>query len=451
MSAAPHPGPSLTALTEEIAEGHPEPYATLRRDLLTVLDAALGAIQPGPLLREAVRDGVLEVDGERYELGAGEGLHVLAAGDGAPGFARAARKLFPEAEGLVVAQHEGEAGDWAWHVGQHPVPDEASVEAGEAALDFARSVGEDERLLGLFTGGASALMEVPAVPLEDLQMTTRTLLNRGLSVHEINMLRKHLSEIKGGRLARACPGEVLTLAISDVPHDRPSDIGSGPTVPDPTTFSQTEALVERLGEDNLPPVVVDHVRAGARGEVEETPKPEDPDMTGACHLLATNRDALEAGEEMARELGYRATVLPSPVEGRTRVAGESFAKRLARGGRSLLAGGEPIIRLRPEHEGGHGKGGRNQEVALACAPHLEGSEAVVAAFGSDGIDGPTDAAGAVADGRTVQRAREKGLDAAEHLERNDSYPYFDALDDLLVTGPTGTNAMDVFVGLTAED
>jgi glycerate-2-kinase len=441
---------SLTAHADQLARGHPEPYATLRSDLLTVLDAALGAVQPGPLLQAALADGVLRVDGAAYELGDGEGVHVLALGDGAPGFARAARKALPEAEGLVVAPTDGELPGWTWIEGDHPVPGEASVRAGEAAQRFVEDVGEDETLLALVTGGTSALLEAPAVPLEDLQMTTRTLLSRGLTVHEVNMLRKHLSEVKGGRLAARCRGRVVTLAISDVPHDRVADIGSGPTVPDPTTFAQTEALVERLGEGNLPPVVVERVREGAAGDVAETPKPEDPGVGGPTHLLATNRDALDAAEEMARELGYRATVLPSPMEGQARVVGESLAKRLVRGERALMGGGEPTVDLRAEHEGGPGKGGRNQELTLAAAAHLDGAEAVVASMGSDGIDGPTDAAGAVADGRTAERAREAGLDPADHLERNDSYPFFDELDDLLRTGPTGTNVMDVFVGLVNE-
>lgn len=443
--------PSLTPLSRDLADGHPEPYAHLRKDLLTILDAALGAVQPGPLLREVLQDdGTLVLGDERYELGNGEDVAVLATGRGAAGFAQAASKILPEARGLVVAPEEGKAGDWDWHVAAHPVPDEGSIEAGEAALAFAESVGPDERLLVLITGGASAMMEVPEIPLEDLQMATQTMLARGLTIHETNILRKHISKIKGGRLAQACKGEIITVALSDVHKDRPSDVGSGPTVPDPTTFSQAKAVIERVGEDNFPPVLVDHIDAGAAGKMPETPKPSELD-TGTFHVLASVRDAITAAEEMSRELGYRPTTLPTLLEGESRVMGESLARRLVSEGNALIGGGETTVTLRPTHEGGPGKGGRCQELALAAALDLEGTEAVVGVFATDGVDGPTDAAGAIADGRTMTRAREAGLDAKEHLTSNDAYPFFEALDDLIVTGSTGTNVMDLFVGLVAED
>ncbi len=444
------PTPSLAALSKELAQEHPEPYQHLRKDLLTVLDAALGAVQPGPLLREALdEDGTLEVDGERYAFGDGEGLKVLVTGRGSAGFAHVAHEAFPEAEGLVIAPDPGEAGDWAWHVGAHPVPDEGSLEAGKAALSFVESVRPDERLLVLITGGASAMMEVPEVPLEDLQMATQTMLARGLTIHETNTVRKHLSKVKGGRLAAACQGEVITVALSDVHDDRPSDVGSGPTVADPTTYGQAKAVIDRVGEDNFPPVVVDHIEAGVAGEVPETPEPTDaPERP--YHVLANVRDALDAAEEMARELGYRPTRLPTLMEGESRVVGESLARRLVSDGNALLAGGETTVTLRPTHKGGPGKGGRCQELALAAALDLEGAPAVVGAFATDGVDGPTDAAGAIADGRTLARASKAGLDPKEHLTSNDAYPFFEELDDLIVTGSTGTNVMDLFVGLVAD-
>lgn len=445
------PRPSLTALTADLAEEHPEPYQTLRKDILTVLDAALGAVQPDQILRNVLEeDGTIAVDGARYAFGNGEGLHVLAVGRAAEGFAHVAAKVFPEAEGLLICPWECSLSGWETYAAEHPVPGETSIEAGEAALEFVQNVGPDERLLVLLSGGASALMEVPRIPLEDLQLTTQTLLDRGLTVHEMNMLRKHLSKIKGGQLAAACRGEVVTLALSDVPHDRPSDIGSGPTVPDPTTFGQTKALVQRIGEDNIPPVVVEHVEAGVEGEAAETPKPGDADVEAPFHILATNRDALEAGAEMARELGHSPKILPSPMDGRARVVGESLAKRLVSEGQALLSGGETTVQLRPAHKGGPGDGGRNQELTLAAALHLSDEPVVVAGFGTDGIDGPTEAAGAIADGRTLERAAEAGVDPKEHLMSNDSNTFFAELDDLIVCGPTGTNAMDVFVGLTAQ-
>jgi glycerate-2-kinase len=440
---------SLTALTDALAEDHPEPFHSMRRDALDILDQALAAVQPEPLLRDVVdEDGTIAIDGEAYPFGDGEDLHVLVAGKGSPGFAQVAREAWPEAEGLVVAGDEGGGGDWTWIVGDHPVPGEGSLEAGQAALSFARRVPEDGHLLVLLTGGASALMDVPEVPIEDLAGATRTMLAEGLSIDETNVIRRHLSNIKGGRLAQACPGQVVTLAISDVPEN-PEDLASGPTVHDPTTYGQALTAVRRVGEDNFPPTVVDHLEQGMRGEIDETPGPED--LHPPFHLLASNVDAIEAAEDMASELGYRAKVLPSQLEGEARMVGETLGRRLVSEGKPLLAGGETAVTLKPEHEGGPGKGGRNQELVLAAAPHLHEEPALVCAIGSDGVDGPTDAAGAIADGRTLKRAKEAGLDAERHLAENDSYPFFDELDDVVRTGPTGTNVMDLFVGLYTPD
>jgi glycerate-2-kinase len=185
------------------------------------------------------------------------------------------------------------------------------------------------------------------------------------------------------------------------------------------------------------------------GEIGETP--DGDELSTPFHLLASNVDAIEAAEEMADELGYRAQVLPSQLEGEARMVGETLGRRLVSEGRALLAGGETTVTLRPEHEGGPGKGGRNQELVLAAVPHLHEEPALVCAIGSDGIDGPTDAAGAIADGRTLKRAKEAGLDHDRHLAENDSYPFFDELDDIVRTGPTGTNVMDLFVGLHARE
>ncbi len=443
------PTPRLVALSPELADPHPEPYRSLRRDALDILDAALAAVQPDNLLDAVLSpDGLLAVEGQRYNLGRGEDVTVLVTGKGSPGFARVARERLPQADGLVIGEAPGDAGDWPWLFGEHPVPDEGSVNAGQAALELVQRVPEDGTLLVLITGGASALMEVPSIPLDDLALTTQTLLDAGVTVTEMNMLRKHLSEIKGGRLAAACPGRVITLGISDVPHDVPSDLGSGPTVPDPTTFKQALALVERLGEDNLPPVVVEHVRKGANGDLEETPSMLADNV---YHHLATNKQALAAAEERAKALGHRTRVLPSPMEGEARVVGETMARRLVAGERALLAGGETTVSLRPAHEGGPGDGGRNQELTLAAALHLSETPAVVCGFGTDGVDGPTDAAGAIADGRTLTRAADAGLDPKEHLDENHAYGFFSKLDDLIITGPTGTNVMDLFIGLVQPE
>lgn len=452
MSDGSFANPGLEEAAAALTKGHPEPYATLRRDALAILDAALAAVQPDRLLAGVLaEDGTLTLPDQTVLLGRGEGLHVLVVGKGSAGFARIASERLPEAQGLVIGEGAGKAGAWTWLTGNHPVPEKDSAAAGEAALDFVQAVGPDETLLVLLSGGASALMEVPEVPLEDLALTNATLLARGVTIHEMNTVRRHLSRIKGGQLAAACPGRVLTLAISDVPKNDPATLGSGPTVPDPTTFGQALAVIERIGIENFPPVVVEHIRRGSQGKVPETPKPGGDLDNAEFYLLATNETAQEASEERARALGYRPTVLPSPLEGEARVMGESLGRRLASEGGALLAGGETVVTLKPDHKGGPGLGGRNQELTLAAALHIAGAPAVVCGFGTDGVDGPTDAAGAIADGRSLARGAEKKRDARAHVQANDAYTFFAALGDLVKTGPTGTNVMDLFVGLTAQD
>lgn len=440
---------------QDLVEGHDDPYGSLRGDTLSILDAALCAVMPDRLLRDALEeDGTLTVGDDTVGLGDGTGVHVLIAGKASQGFAKVAHDRLPEARGMVVDEVEGSAGDWDWYVAGHPIPDKSSVIAGKAALEFVEGVGPDETLLVLLSGGASSLMEVPAVDLDDVSMVTNMLLARGVTVHELNTVRKHLSDIKGGQLGELCDGELVTLGICDVPDESATDLGSGPTVADPTTFSEAWSILERIGPDNFPPAVVDHIRSGAHGKLDETPKPDEERVPGTFRFLATNADALEAAESRARELGYRPKILPSPLQGEARIQGESLAQRLVHEGSpgtALLAGGETTVTLRPYHKGGPGVGGRNQELALAAALHLGDAPVVACGFGTDGIDGPTDAAGAIADGRTLTRGMGAKRDAREHLAANDAYPYFASIGDLIRTGPTGTNVMDLFVGLVAEE
>jgi len=317
----------------------------------------------------------------------------------------------------------------------------------------------DERtlLLVLVSGGGSALLPLPApgLTLAHKLETTRTLLSAGATIHEVNRVRKHLSAVKGGRLARAAaPAMVVGLLLSDVIGDAPETIASGPTAPDPSTFDHALGVLERhrlLGR--VPPEVVGHLREGAAGGLAETPGPDDPLFARVNNLvIANSRACLEACVRRARELGFNSRVLTAGLEGEARDAGSRQARLLMRAARTgshgprplcLVSGGETTVTLR-----GPGRGGRNQEFALAAARELAGSEGLaLLSAGTDGTDGPTDAAGAMAFGDTLARAAGLGLDAAAHLKRNDSYPFFNGLGDLVVTGPTGTNVMDVQIML----
>jgi hydroxypyruvate reductase len=307
----------------------------------------------------------------------------------------------------------------------------------------------------LLSGGASAAMAVPldGLSIEDKQQTVSVLLGAGADIHALNTVRKHLSAVKGGRLAAACAGVVWTLAVSDVVGDDPAVIGSGPTVPDPTTFADALAVVEGLGvAARLPPAVLSMLEAGVRGQVEESVKPRDPRVVRAeWRMIGGRREAMAGARREAEARGYQALVIDQPVVGEARQAGSLHVQRLQVGLSQLprpacvMSSGETIVKV-----SGEGRGGRNQEFALAAAVGLAAfpSGSVLASAGTDGIDGPTDAAGAIADTDTPRRAQAAGLgDPAAYLARNDSYHFFAPMGDLIITGPTDTNVGDVQVVL----
>lgn len=343
----------------------------------------------------------------------------------------------------------------------HPAPNSDSVAAGERALALAERSRPEGGLLVLLSGGASAMLAAPAfgVSLQEKLATARALMEAGAAIHELNCVRKHLSRIKGGRLTAAA-GRTVTLALSDVHApvaDDPSVIGSGPTVADPTTFAEALAIV-RARDARVPPAVAAYLERGARGEVPETPKPGDPRVASSTYTVIGNRQtAVEGVRSAADARGYRVIVFPEATTGEARDAGVAFvsaARSLAADADQplcIVASGETTVTVR-----GDGIGGRNQELALAAACSIEaaatrpmhgGRSWVLGSAGTDGIDGPTDAAGAVVDPTTLARAADRGLDWTSALARNDVYRFFEPLDDLIRWGPTGTNVGDLHVML----
>ena len=340
----------------------------------------------------------------------------------------------------------------------HPIPDAGSLAAARAALAVAAGLGEHDDLLVLLSGGASALLAAPAdtITLDDKLAVTSLLLAAGASIAELNTVRKHLSAIKGGRLAAATRARVTTLAVSDVvaPIDNdPSVIGSGPTVADPTSYSAAIDVLRRTGVGpRVPTAVRSHLAAGARGELAETPKPGDPRLARSTWRLAGGRhDAMRGAAGLAGRRGYHVAVIDEPVTGEARLAGPALVARAfdtcasLRRPACVVSSGETVVRV-----AGTGTGGRNQELALAAARALAsaGEPAALASVGTDGIDGPTDAAGAIVDRETLSRARAAGLEDPERwLAGNDAYHFFARLGDLVTTGPTRTNVADLQVVL----
>lgn len=339
------------------------------------------------------------------------------------------------------------------HVAGHPIPDDAGIAGVHAVLDHVRGLGANDLVLVLISGGGSALTPAPVegVTLAEKQALTEALLACGADIREMNTLRKHISRFKGGQLARAArPARVITLILSDIVGDPLDAIASGPTVPDPTTYVDALSILDKYGiREKIPGSIRARLEAGARGEIRETPKPGDPLFARVRNMIVgSNIQALEAARAEAHGLGFTAMILSSSIEGETREIARMHAA-LAREVRTsgnpvrppacLISGGETTVTLR-----GSGKGGRSQEFVLAAALDIAGlPDTVVLSAGTDGTDGPTDAAGAIADGNTVTRAVAQGLDPRAALEANDAYPFFEKLGDLIVTGPTKTNVMDV--------
>lgn len=434
-------------------------------DLLQIYQNAVAAAEP----REAVLR-LVSLDGDR--LRAGEFScdlanidRVVVVGGGKAGAGMAAGFELALGgridSGLVIVPDAPRAScsRITLTVGRHPLPDERGERSTGRILEMARSADARTLLIGLFSGGASALLAAPAdgLTLEEKAETTRLLLLSGADIAEVNTVRKHLSAIKGGLLAAAAhPAPVLSLLISDVVGDRLEVIASGPTFPDGSTFVDArEVLGRKRLLQRVPTAVREHLERGVLGMIPDTPKPGNTLFRNVRHCVAaSNRMALEAAAAGARSLGYEVVLLGAEVEGDAReaarmLAGEArrVAQHLAPGSRSvcLLSGGETTVTVT-----GPGVGGRNQEFALAFALEIDGLEGVVLlSGGTDGVDGPTDAAGAIVDGDTAKLARSVGLDPVASLRENDSHRFFVELgrragsSPLLVTGPTGTNVMDI--------
>jgi glycerate 2-kinase len=436
----------------------------LRKDALAIFGAGVAAADPTQAVRRKIReeaDGTLRV-GDTL-VAAPQKLRVIAVGKAASTLAQAIVSQLPEdvfrGDGIIVANRENarEVAGFRLFGSGHPLPDAVGVQGAEAIEQYVSQAAPGDVLLVLLSGGGSAILPAPAagVSLAEKVTVTDGLLRSGADIWELNTVRKHLSRLKGGGLAcAAAPATIETLIISDVIDDDLSTIASGPTVPDPTTFADAREILERHGVwDSAPASVQQRFADGARGNVADTPGPGDPLFARAHHhILASNRRSLEAVCNRATALGYEVVVSSDALVGEARDAARFFAKQAQSGSpsrRAIVAGGETTVTVR-----GSGRGGRNQEMALAFALEQERSPGrdvdtwTFLSAGTDGIDGPTDAAGGQVDGGTLARARTAGLVPENMLADNDSYTLLDATGDLLRPGATGTNVADLQVFLS---
>lgn len=441
--------------------------ANMRADAVRIFKTGLKAVDPEVAVAKVCRR-----DGNRLHIGPRElflddfeNINVIGCGKAAAAMAKAMEAILSDriAGGIVTVKYGHtdhlerieivEAG--------HPVPDENGRRGAERLLAMAKKAGKNDLLFCLISGGGSALLPLPApgLRLEHKQDTIKALMACGADIHEINTIRKHTSDIKGGRLAQAAhPATLVTLILSDVVGDDLDVIASGPCVPDASLFQDCMAIVNKYGiTDRLPKAVTDYLQAGIEGKVPETPKPDNPVFRSGFQLIVgSNIEAIQAAGAEAARRGYRPLILSSMFEGDTRELARihgAIVKEVLKSGHPisppacLLSGGETTVVIR-----GEGVGGRNQEFALALAPVLAGRDPIVAlSAGTDGTDGPTDAAGAVVDNTTIERAEILRLDYRRFLDTNDAYRFFSQTGDLLITGPTNTNVMDMRVVLVAAN
>jgi glycerate 2-kinase len=446
---------------EETLPANRKILTKMRADAESIFRAGLAAVAPEAAVTRSCRidAGRLRVADRCYDLDRYENIYVIGCGKAAAAMARSMEALLGDriSAGIVTVKYGHRADLKRVRIVEagHPVPDDGGAEGARRILALAQAAGRDDLVICLISGGGSALLPLPAdgLTLADKQATIKVLIACGASIHEINAIRKHTSAIKGGLLARTVhPATLVTLIVSDVVGDDLDVIASGPCVPDVSTFADCLGILDtyRLA-DRLPAAVFAHLKAGAAGEIPETPKRGDPVFRHGFQLIvASNIDAVRAAGAEAARIGYSPLILSSMLEGDTRQAARlhgGIIKEVFKSGHPLpppaclLSGGETTVVVR-----GDGLGGRNQEFALALAPEIAGCTAVVAlSAGTDGTDGPTDAAGAIIDGATLARAENLGLDYRRYLEANDAYRFFKKTGELLVTGPTNTNVMDMRV------
>ena len=413
----------------------------LRQQARAIFEAAISAADPA----DAVRHYLQQSDYSPYK-----NIWVVGAGKASATMAQAAESILgPRIHGGVINTKDGHLAHLhtvELNECSHPIPDQRGLHGAQRIADIVAQAAPEDLILVLLSGGASALLPMPAPPitLAEKQATTSLLLASGADIHSINTIRKHLSAIKGGQLARmAARTPIETLILSDVIGNDLEVIGSGPTTPDSSTFADALAILARYQlTQRIPQAVRQHLQRGAAGELPETPKPGDPLFHRVRNtIVLDNRIALESAAHQARAFGFDTHVLSATVQGETRDAARAMAQhaRTCIPPTCLISGGETTVTLK-----GPGLGGRNQEFVLAAAIEVSGlNNIVILSAGTDGTDGPTDAAGAIADGQTFARNPHAQL----YLDSNDSYPYFHSLGDLVKTGPTGTNVMDIHIFL----
>jgi glycerate 2-kinase len=436
-----------------------------RKLALDLIETALAAADPQQMVRQVIKldNHLLQLVQHTFNLHDFNGFYVIGAGKATGRMAEAIERLLPDniTSGLIVVP-ENTVNDYTLQRvkilgGGHPLPTDQSVTSTQALLEFITSCPSDALMISLISGGGSSLLSLPAPPLtvQDLQQTTTILMESGVPITDMNTLRKHLSQVKGGNLSRQIhPRKHLSLLISDIPNDQLDMIASGPTLPDPTTFDDAADILTKYNLwSEVPPRVKQHIETGVRGDIADTPKPTNPIFASMItELIGSNRVVCEAAQQVAQQLGLTAQIVATDWQGEAREIGLKIGELAARlpntdSPQVVIIGSETTVTV--HHPG---KGGRNTELIAATLPFLKYHDGlVVASLATDGIDGPTPYAGGVADNESLERATNLNLSPEDLLDTNNTFTLFEALNDHIFTGPTHTNVRDITIIVYFKD
>lgn len=419
-----------------------------REDILDILTSAIDAVDPyNAVIARFDKDKIL-LDSKVIDFSNFKKIYLIGFGKASVGMAKAVCDSVDIKSGIVItndANSKVTDDCVTTFVGGHPIPNNNSLIGAEKIIELVKNCSKDDLLIVLISGGGSALLSKPRINLEDLQKTTDLLLKSGADINEINTIRKHLSYVKGGQLAASAKCTVVSLIISDIIGDPIDFIASGPTYPDYTTYDNAKKIIKKYNLwEKLPDSARKTIKNGMNGIIPETPKKDNPVFKNVFNcIVANNKIACEAAENKAEELGYKTMLLTTSLEGESKDIGKylvekaknyhSYAKKSV-----FISGGETTVTIK-----GQGKGGRNQEMVLSSVEEIADTDLVFVSFATDGIDGMSNAAGAIADAFSLKKAKDKKIDYCEFLDDNNSFGFFKKIDDLLITGSTGTNVMDI--------
>ena len=435
-----------------INNGQTPEFKKVRRDILEIFNDAIDAVNPYNAVKSRFSDNKIIFDDKEFDVSKLKNIYLIAFGKASIGMAKAVLDSVEIYEGVVITNELNtkiNKENISIFSGGHPIPNENSINGADRVLELTKKCEKNDLLIILISGGGSALLAKPRVQLSDLQKTTDLLLKSGAKINEINTIRKHLSLVKGGQLIKDIKCQTISFIISDIIGDPLEFIASGPTYPDSTKFIDADKIINKYKlKEKLPSTINKIIKDGIEGKIPETPKPNDKIFERVENfIVANNNNACKAASEKAKKIGYRPLILTTSLDGEAKIVGKYLidkAKNHITDDKKIafISGGETTVTIE-----GKGKGGRNQEMVLSAIELLNNENIVFSSFATDGVDGVSNAAGAIADGFSYKRAKEKKLDFNTFLDNNNSYEFFKSLEDVLLTNPTGTNVMDLQVSI----